>query len=294
VQGITRVAEIYYDWSGGRALFGRDAIANMFIAASKSFGIEIFEVYGGIGTINVDRDVMRQIWDNYYVPYISGYFFSYGRFRSDDAKVGDILMYVGSTSSAAFFPSEVTVGGSVYPVTAMVLPVPFFEGGENVMVQQGAGMVVTESTPEQEYASVEFLKWFTGTQQNINFAVSTGYIPVRVEALDYELMRSLLAAGGIEVAPIVYETLSVALMKVNTSELYTNRAFGGGADARKELESHLQDKASADRLEVIALIEGGMPHGEAVALFNTEELFSQWVDDLAARLRAAVGLDIPV
>ena len=287
VQGIARVAEIYYNWSGGRALFGRDAIANLFIAGSKAFGTEIFEVNGGVGTINVDRDVMRLIWDNYYVPYINGFFFSYGRFSSDDAKVGDILMYVGSTSSAAFFPTEVTFDGTVYPISAKVLPVPFFEGGANVMVQQGAGMVVAQSTPEQEYASTLFLKWFTDTRQNIEFSVSTGYIPVKNAALDYDLLRSLLDEGGVEVEPIVYETLRVALEKVGMSELYTNRAFEGGAEARRVLETNLQELASADREIVIGLIEDGMTREDAVAMLNTELRFNQWVDELTEQLNAA-------
>jgi len=289
VQGITRVAELYYEWSGGRPLFGRDAIANMFIAASRSFGTEIFEVSGGVGTINVDRDVMRLIWDNYYVPYISGCFFSYGRFSSDDAKVGDILMYVGSTSSAAFFPTEVTADGSVYPVVAKVLPAPVFEGGENVMVQQGAGMVVTKSSPEQELASVEFLKWFTDTQQNIEFAVSTGYVPVKLEALDYDLLKSHLDGSGIEVAPIVHDTLSAALGRVSTNELYTNKAFDGGADARKVLENDLQDMAATDRAAVEGLIDGGLSREDAVAMFDTEERFELWVDSLTAQLLEAVA-----
>ena len=289
IEGVVRVSEMYYNWSGGKSLFGRDAMANLFIVGSMAFGVEIFEVNRGVGSINVDRDVMRLIWDNYYVPYINGFFSSYGRFRSDDAKVGDILMYVGSTSSAAFFPTEVTHDGVVHPITATVLPVPVFEDGASVLVQQGAGMVVTKGTPEQEFASVEFLKWFTGTRQNIEFAALTGYMPVKNEATDHGVLISHFHASGAEIDPLVLETLRVALEKVNTSELYTNKAFGGGTAARRVLETNLQEKAVADRESIVELIAGGMQKAEAVAQFNTDAGFNIWLDDLTARLLEAAG-----
>jgi len=289
MEGIVRTARMYYSWSGGKALFGRDVMANLFIVTSRAFGTEIFEVNSGIGSININRDVMRLIWDNYYVPYISGYFTSYGRFSSDDAKVGDVLMYVGSTSSASFFPTEVTVNRVTYPVTARVLPAPGFEGGRNVMVQQGAGLVVTQSTPEEEFASVEFLKWFTDIPQNIEFAAATGYIPVRNDALDYDLLISHMDTLGVPISPIVYDTLRVSLDGISVSELYTNMAFEGGTAARRVLERDLQDKAVADREAVEQLISDGMAHGDAVAQFNTDALFSEWVEGLTARLNETIG-----
>ncbi len=48
----------------------------------------------------------EKLWDNFYVPYINGYFASYGKFRSDDAKTGDILALVGSSSGAHTFQIE--------------------------------------------------------------------------------------------------------------------------------------------------------------------------------------------
>jgi len=257
--------------------------------ASKAFGTEIFEVRGGNATININSDVMRLIWDNYYVPYISGSFYSYGRFRSDDTKVGDILMYIGSTSSASFFPTEVTVERSVYPITAKVLPVPFFEGIQNVMVQQGAGMVVTKGSKEEEYASVEFLKWFTDTHQNIEFAALTGYLPVKKEALDYDLLKAHLDDGDVDIAPIIYDTLKVALDKVNTIEMYTNKAFEGGTAARRVLETDLQEKAAADREAVVQMISDGTSREDAIAQFNTDDNFRQWMESLTIKLNEAAG-----
>lgn len=297
MEGIARVAEAYYHWTDaltpditddGKSFYGRDVMANFFIIASKELGIEIFKAENGSATINADSGVMKKIWDYYYVPYISGYFSSYGKFRSDDAKVGDILAYVGSTASAAYFPNEVTVDGKVRPVTAKILPTPHFEGAGRVMVQQGAGMVVTKSTPQEEYASVVFLKWFTETQKNIEFASLSGYMPVKKDAMDYETLKAEIEKKGITLTSITDETLRVALSEIESSELYTNKAFSGGAAARSVLEYNLQDKAVSDRAAVIQLIESGVPHDQAVAQFNTQENFNAWFQGFTQKLNEAI------
>ena len=289
MEGVARVAQIYYNWSGGKAFFGRDAMANFFINASKQFGTEIFYVESGEVTINVNAEVMRRIWDYYYVPYISGYYLSFGRFRSDDARVGDIIAYVASTASASFFPTEVTSGGQVRPITAKVLPPPIFEGGTRVMVQQGPGMVVTSATPEQEYASLIFLKWFTEAGTNIQFAALSGYIPVKRQALDYDLIRTLAYESGIYFSAITDDTLRVTIESAKIYEMYSTKAFRGRGPARVVLERNLQDKAAADREAVISLINGGAAREAAIAQFNTQENFNNWLEDLTNQLNEAVS-----
>lgn len=293
MEDIAQVAEMYYKWTDskthdtpndGKSFFGRDSMANLFIVASKQFGTELFRVKNGVATVEIKADVMRKIWDNYYLPYVRGHFYSYGRYRSDDAKVGDILAYVGATSSAAYFPSEVTANGTVYPIKAKVLPVPGFKGAAKTIVQQGAGMSVVKSTPQSEYASVVFLKWFTETQNNTEFSALSGYMPVKKEAVDYDALVSRLTAAGQTIDEITSETLRIAFEEIKTSELHTNKAFDGGANARAVLEHHLQDKAIADREAFLKAIEGGSSHEQAVAMFNTEDNFNNWLEDITKEL----------
>jgi multiple sugar transport system substrate-binding protein len=288
MEGVVRVAELYYNWSG-KAFFGRDAMANLFIIASKQFGTEIFQADKGEVTINVDEGVMRRIWDHYYVPYINGYFTSYGRFRSDDIRVGDIIAYVGATSSAAYFPQEVTVDGDTYPIEAKVLPLPLFEGGGKVMVQQGAGMVVTESTPQEEYASIVFLKWFTEPENNIEFSALSGYMPVKKAAADYDSFIQALEDNGRTLDKVTNDTLHVVFEEMKTSELYANKAFDGGVAARSVLERFLQDKAVADKEAVLQAIEDGSTREQAVTQFNTEDSFRAWLSEFEQRLNETVA-----
>ncbi|MFP3155327.1 extracellular solute-binding protein [Lachnospiraceae bacterium ZAX-1] len=297
LESLVSVSKLYYDWTNaqtpdvrndGKAFFGRDSIANMFIIGSMEFGEEIFQVENGKGHLNINEDVMRKLWDCYYVPYISGYFSSYGRYRSDDVKVGELLAYVGSTSSSDFFPEEVSTDGTTYPITAKILPVPHFEHAKKVLVQQGAGMAVTKASPQMEFASAEFLKWFTDIDNNTIFSALSGYMPVKKQAADYKFISEKLEEQSQSISTIVDETLQIVLADMADSTLYTNKAFRGGAEARGILETNLQDKAIADREAILALMERGTDHDDAVFAYATNENFKAWLADITSKLERAV------
>lgn len=190
-EGITAVAKKYYEWmdaqtpdtpNDGKAFYGRDSMSNYFVIGMKQMGKEIFEVKDGKVTVNTDKKLLKRLWENYYVPYVSGYFAAYGKFRSDDVKTGNILAYTGSTSSAFYFPQSVEGDTTSHAIDYKVLEAPVMKGGKNYKVQQGAGMAVTKSDDEHEYAATVFLKWFSKKEQNLEFVCQSSYMPVLKEA----------------------------------------------------------------------------------------------------------------
>ncbi len=286
IEGLTDTAKKYYDWSGGKAFFNRDAMANYMIIGSKQLGVEIFEVKNGEVTFNLDKDVMRKLWDNYYIPFINGYFASYGRFASDDAKTGDIIALVGSSSGATYYPSKVTVSDTEsYPIETVVMQAPEFKDGEKVAVQQGAGMVVVKSDERKEYASTVFLKWLTEAKRNIDFSITSGYLPVKKEANTREMLETAMEeAGGNAISDNLAKTLPVAVDITKNNELYTNKAFEGGTNARNILEASMKKKAIADAEAVKAAVASGTAKEAAVAAYNTDENFNQWYENLKKEL----------
>lgn len=295
IEGVSATAKKYYEWTDsltetpndGKIFFGRDAIANYMISGMKQLGDTIFEVSEeGSVTFNLNESSLKKLWDHYYVPSINGYFGAYGKFRSDDAKTGDLIALVCSTTGSAYFPTEVTVGDTEsYPIDYEVLPAPYFEGAERYGIQQGAGMVVTKSEPQKEYAAAEFLKWFTEAQRNLEFSVSSGYLPVKKEANDRDLVSQTFDKIG-DVSPALRDSVIVSIDEVDNNTLYTNKAFGNGFEARNVLEYSLADKAKADREAVLADIASGTTREAAVAKFDTPENFTAWMSDLRSSLEA--------
>lgn len=298
IEGVVAAAEAYYEWTDGltpdvpgdgRAFYGRDAVANYFIIGLKQLGVEIFQVENGKMTLNTPKEELRRLWENYYVPMVKGCFGAYGSFRSDDVKTGELLAYTGSTASAMYFPDQVELDGGSYAIDYAVLPAPVFEGGENIAVQQGAGMVVSKSDERREYAAVEFLKWFTQTENNLRFGCVSGYLPVRKDANSVQELDQVIADQGLTVAPKTYDCLTAIFGELEGMTLYTNKNFEKGYAARKVLEYHLSDRAAADRAAVVEAMARGESLEEAAAPCLTDASFESWYDSFCAALREAAG-----
>ena len=252
-----------------------EAFVDLMNQTAKELGCTIFDVQNGKMTLDFDKNVIRKLWDNYYVPFIKGYFEATGHFRSDDIKTGTILSYVGSSSSATFFPDSVMTSDDD----------SHFAGCEPVSVQQGAGMVVTKGDEAEIKASVTFLKYFTAPENNIQFSIGSGYLPVTREANKEEM----LADSEVAMTPEVKSVLQMAVKTVNENKLYTTRAFEGSKNARKVLEYAMSDLAVADRDTVEQRIAAGQSAEQAEEEFLTDAYFDRWYRDTLAQLQAYEG-----
>lgn len=293
MEGLVETAEDYYEWTDsltpepddGKAFFGRDSIANYMITGVRQLGTEFFvKDESGKTTLNFPEETVRKLWDYYYVPYINGYFVSEGRFCSDDVKTGTIISFVESSAGATFFPKEVILeDDSSYPIETMALAAPQFEGGEQYAIQQGAGMAVTKGSEAEMEASAEFLKWFTDTQQNVRFAVASGYLPVKKEA---NKMTEIQKTE--ELDETVEDVMKVAIDTLTQNHLVYSAAFENAADARKILEYRMSDKAAEDRALIEEEIASGTSRQEAVEKYDTDENFQKWYEAVKKELEALI------
>lgn len=294
-EGITELGKAYFEWTdaqtpetdgNGQAFFGRDAMANYLLIGSLQLGSEIFQVENGAARINFDKDVMRKLWDHFYVPFASGWFGAYGRFRSDDIKTGQIIALVGSTSGAMYFPKEVTSDdGVTHPIDCSVRLLPNFEGRRPMATQQGAGFVVASGTPERERAAVTFLKWFTEPERNILFSLNSGYMPVTKAGTG--AIHDVMARAGTE--EMVRDIIETGAQIASEYELYTNKPFINGYDARTVLDTTLLDAAKAAQEERLELQAQGLSYAEAAARVTDESRFEEWYETTKAALEQALA-----
>lgn len=300
VQGITRTAQQYYEWTDaqtpdvpddGKAFYGRDSMSNYFLISMKQLGHDLFEVQDGQVVLHADKEALRMIWDNYYVPYVKGYFVSYGKFGSDDVKTGDTLAYTGSTASSMYFPDSVELDDDGYSIDYAICNAPVMEGAEAVSVQQGAGMAMSVSDEKTEYAGSIFLKWFTQDENSLKFGAASGYLPVRKEANKTETLDRVMEEEQIQIAPKTYDCLSKVMDQFDQTSYYVAPCFENSYPARKILDYQLKDKAIADRAEVDALVAEGTAREEAAAPYVTEEAFESWYEEFVDALSNAAGIE---
>lgn len=297
IEGVVLTAQKYYEWTDaktpdipydGKAFYGRDSMANYFNIGMRQLGSELFEVENGTAVLNIAEEDLRRIWENYYVPMVKGYFGAYGSFRSDDVKTGDLLAYTGSTTSAMYFPDTVESENGRYAIEYIVLPAPIFEGGEHYAVQQGAGMVITKSDERHEYASIEFLKWFTQAENNVAFGCGAGYLPVLKSANSTQVLDKAIEEQQIEVGDKVYHCLTYFFDEMKDVKLYTNKSFKNGSAARRILEYNLSDKAKQDRAAVEEALAGGANLEDACADYISQQAFQEWYQSFSTELSKVI------
>lgn len=295
-EGLAEVSGKYYEYTDaltpdilndGKAFFGRDSVANYMIIGAKQLGSP-FESVSTDGTVTPvsDKTVVKRLWENYYVPFVKGYYAANNRFRSDDAKTGDIIALICSTTGAAYFPSEVTVDDdNSYSIESMVLPVPDFEGTSPYVVQQGAGMCVTDSDQQTEYACAVFLKWFTDETRNIRYAVNSGYLPVKKAASDYEKISSTESSAS----RIIQDTLYIAINEINSSELYTAPPYDNSDKIRDFLGDYISRTASEDKSAAMERIAGGEERTSVISSYTDDAAFEKWYDGFLSGYTSAAG-----
>lgn len=189
-EGLADAAQKYYDWTDaqtpgipgdGKAFYAADSWVNLAQAGMRQLGTDLFAE----GTLQLNGGAYAHIWDTICPTAVTGAFAIYDGYSSDLSKTGDLVCSTGSSAGILFYGDTITYAdGTAEAVEYSILPFPVFEGGKKIAIQRGNGMMVAKSDEAHEYASAEFLRWFTAPEQNMRFIASTGYLPVTKEAFE--------------------------------------------------------------------------------------------------------------
>ncbi len=261
------------------------------LVGAKQLGAELVTQKDGKFSLNIDKTVIKKLWENYYVPYVKGYFTAQSRYRSDDAKIGQIIALICSTTGAAYFPESVTIDDDYsYPIESLVMNVPNFEGTDPYLVQQGAGMVVTKSEEKTEYACTVFLKWFTEKERNISFSIGSGYMPVQKDANDAQLISADKLGAEAE-DRMLLAALKVAIDEIKSYKLYTAKPFDNTSGTRDFIGDFIHESAVQAHDEAYARINSGEEREKVMNDYVSDSAFEEWYEQFSSGLREASGLE---
>lgn len=278
-EGLAQTAEEYYAWSDGKAFFGRDAMANYILSGAFQLGHDMFTLDQNEVHFQPDEKTMRLIYDNYYVPYLKGYYSKNGKYASDDIKTKDTIAQVGSSSSSAFFPSIVSTKENLEEkIDYLVLPIPNFAGRDAVAVQQGAGVAISKGDENREYACIVFLRWLTVSQRNLMYAGKTGYLPVKKE-IDLSVLDT-----SDEIKPVVKDTIEVSQKQIEHSALYTFEAFENSSQIRSYIDDTLSTLAKDNREAANKRIANGEDRQSVLNEYLDDKVFDTWYQSFVTHI----------
>lgn len=115
-------------------------------------------------------------------------------YASDVFKKGQTFVTVGSTGGA-YYNTPTTVGGE-YLFDFEVAPIPYNADlpNDKAVIQQGTNMSLTNSgSDQQKLASWLFLKYLTSRDVQLDFALETGYSPIRSSVYVTEAYQNFMA-----------------------------------------------------------------------------------------------------
>ncbi len=174
---------------GGESFFTADSWFNVAEVGMEQLGDDIFDENE---TLDFSGDNFAHILESIYDPAVKGGIAIYDGYSSDLSKTGDLVCSSGSSAGILFYGDTITyLDGTIEEVEYSILPYPVFEGGNQVALQRGSGLMVAKTDEKKEYAASLFIKWLTASEQNMKFISQTGYLPVTKQAFEKDMNAHL-------------------------------------------------------------------------------------------------------
>lgn len=217
-KGFFSVAEKYYDWSGGKPFCAIDYLIRLTELCAISDGEDISYKDGWY---DANNPAMMKAYDLFAASIAKGHIVVSDMYSNTQVMTGQTCAGIGSSASVLYYNDEITYPDNTSEAMDLkVLPMPQQTGKQKVATQSGVGLCAYKTTDVKAEAATVFARWFTEEQRNVDFVLSTGYMPVRTGAFDKIGDRSFKSEA--------YENLYKALnVTVSTCSFQREPSFDG-------------------------------------------------------------------
>ena len=162
---------------------------------------------------------------------------SYGSYAYN---VGKCIMNIGSTGGSGYYSDAICSTG--------VAPIPYKDADHKNVIQQGTNVcIMSQASDLQKLAAWLFIKHMLTPENTAEFAIVTGYMPVRQSA--YDLPEYLDFLEGPTTAAKVHQ--ATAKYAQQGYEYFVDAAWAGSSNVRTECQTALSqilvDKANIEQ-----------------------------------------------
>lgn len=265
-----------------------DSPANAFITLTRQWGGEYTSVDGdGNGIILFDNDRTRAAMSYFYdfrdIDGSPGAFTvpaSLGTdYASDAFKKGQIAITFGSTGGARYNTPDYFNGEYVFDFGVAPMPYNADYPEYRTAIQQGTNMsLTTAGTDQEKLASWLFLKYLTSFEIQLDFALKTGYSPIRssiyedqtyinfTNGLDADGVSLLNDINTVEDAQMVMKSRAAAAAALIDPELlFVDQPYVGSSDARTAVEMAFERIILSTRTDKAAVIDEAIAEAKSNA-----------------------------
>lgn len=162
---------------------------------------------------------------------------SYGSYAYN---VGKCIMNIGSTGGSGYYSDAIC--------STAVAPIPYKDASHKNVIQQGTNVcIMSQASDLQKLAAWLFIKHMLTPENTAEFAIVTGYMPVRQSA--YDLTEYLDFLEGPTTAAKVHQ--ATAKYAQEGYEYFVDAAWAGSSNVRTECQTAISqilvDKANIDQ-----------------------------------------------
>lgn len=215
-----------------------DSGGNMFTTIIHQFGGEYTEsIYKANGLVDVQRGTLKfntspeAIQGITYLQTLA----NSGNFNLPDAyekqygselfNAGKALMNIGSTGGSSYYAEAICNMG--------VAPIPYKDADHKYVIQQGTNVcIMSQASDLEKLAAWLFIKHMLTPENTAEFAIVTGYMPVRSSA--YELQDYIDFLEGPTTAAQVHKATSQYAKE--GWNFFVDAAWSGSSNVRTECE----------------------------------------------------------
>ena len=210
-KGFFSVAEKYYEWSGGKPFCAIDYLIRLAELCAISDGESISYKDGWYDDNN---SALISAYEMFATSIAKGHIIVSDMYSNTQVMTGQTCAGIGSSASVLYYNDEITYPDNTSEAMNLkVLPMPQQTGKKRVATQAGVGLCASKTTRVKAEAAAVFARWFTEARRNMEFVLSTGYMPVRTGAFEKisdnsfksEAYKNLYKALATTVATCVFE-----------------------------------------------------------------------------------------
>ena len=178
--GFFTVAEKYYEWSGGKPFCAIDYLIRLAELCAISDGESVSYKDGWYDENNPS---FIKAYEAFATSIAKGHIVVSDMYYNTQIMTAQTCAGIGSSASVLYANDKITYPNNTSEdVNLQVLPLPQQAGKQKVATQAGVGLCAYKTTDKKAEAATVFARWFTEEQRNVDFVLSTGYMPVRTGA----------------------------------------------------------------------------------------------------------------
>lgn len=178
--GFFDVAKKYYEWSGGKPFCAIDYLIRLaeLCAISDGEGISYKD-----GWYDENNPSFIKAYEAFATSIAKGHIVVSDMYYNTQIMTAQTCAGIGSSASVLYANDKITYPNNTSEdMKLQVLPLPQQAGKQKVATQAGVGLCAYKTTAKKAEAATVFARWFTEEQRNVDFVLSTGYMPVRTGA----------------------------------------------------------------------------------------------------------------